>query len=77
MVHLRPGPCLPFDVRFATKATSGWSVCVQAPVIPTGMRRQLSDHEWLFNKPRGVSRVDDRRVLNGGSAPSRRNTARR
>jgi len=35
------------------------------------MRYALSDHEWaaikpmLPNKPRGVPRVDDRRVLNG------------
>jgi len=35
------------------------------------MRYELTDHEWaviqpmLPNKPRGVSRVDDRRALNG------------
>ena len=35
------------------------------------MRNELSDHEWdvidpmLPNKPRGVPRVDERRVLNG------------
>jgi transposase len=35
------------------------------------MRYELSDYEWtaikpmLPNKPRGVQRVDDRRVLNG------------
>ena len=35
------------------------------------MRYQLSDHEWsvirpmLPNKPRGIPRVDDRRILNG------------
>ena len=35
------------------------------------MRYELSDHEWtaikpmLPNKPRGVLRVNDRRVLNG------------
>jgi hypothetical protein len=35
------------------------------------MRYELADHEWgsiepmLPNKPRGVPRVDDRRVLNG------------
>ena len=35
------------------------------------MRYELSDHEWsaikpmLPNKPRGVARVNDRRVLNG------------
>ena len=35
------------------------------------MRYELSDYEWsvikpmLPNKPRGVPRVDDRRILNG------------
>jgi transposase len=35
------------------------------------MRYELTDHEWaaiksmLPNKPRGVARVNDRRVLNG------------
>jgi transposase len=35
------------------------------------MRYELSDYEWtaiqpmLSNKPRGVQRVNDRRVLNG------------
>jgi hypothetical protein len=35
------------------------------------MRYELTDHEWIAirpmlpNKPRGVSRVNDRRVLNG------------
>jgi transposase len=35
------------------------------------MRYELTDHEWgiigpmLTNNPRGVPRVDDRRVLNG------------
>ncbi|SDA99868.1 transposase, partial [Sinorhizobium sp. NFACC03] len=37
----------------------------------TRRRYALTDHEWsiisplLPNKPRGVARVDDRRVLNG------------
>jgi transposase len=37
----------------------------------TRRRYELTDHEWLIispllpNKPRGVPRVDDRRVLNG------------
>jgi transposase len=37
----------------------------------TRRRHELTDHEWsilsplLPNKPRGVPRVDDRRVLNG------------
>jgi Putative transposase of IS4/5 family (DUF4096) len=45
---------------------------IQAPKPePRIMRYQLRDHEWaaikpmLPNKPRGVPRVDDRRVLNG------------
>jgi hypothetical protein len=35
------------------------------------MRYELSDHEWsvikpmLPNRPRGIPRVDDRRILNG------------
>jgi transposase len=49
----------------------------RTPVIQTPklgariMRYQLADHEWvaikpmLPNKPRGVPRVNDRRVLNG------------
>ena len=48
------------------------------------MRYELSDYEWttiklmLRNKPRGVQRVNDRRVLNGifwilrSGAPSER-----
>ena len=38
---------------------------------PRIMRYELTDHEWaaikpmLPNKPRGVPRVNDRRVLNG------------
>jgi transposase len=37
----------------------------------TRHRDELTDHEWsilsphLQNKPRGVARVDDRRVING------------
>ena len=45
---------------------------IQAPKLePRIMRYELSDYEWttikpmLPNKPRGVRRVDDRRVLNG------------
>ncbi|MDT8064910.1 transposase, partial [Brucella melitensis] len=39
--------------------------------LMTRRRYELTDHEWsiisplLPNKPRGVARVDDRRVLNG------------
>jgi transposase len=45
---------------------------IQAPKLePRIMRYELSDHEWVVikpmlpNKPRGVPRVNDRRVLNG------------
>src|SRR5499433_3717200 len=45
---------------------------IQAPKVePRFMRYELSDREWsvikpmLPNKPRGVPRVNDRRVLNG------------
>jgi hypothetical protein len=45
---------------------------IQAPKRePRIMRYELSDHEWavikpmLPNKPRGVPRVNDRRVING------------
>jgi hypothetical protein len=45
---------------------------IQAPKLePRIMRYELSDFEWatikpfLPNKPRGVRRVNDRRVLNG------------
>jgi transposase len=40
------------------------------------MRYELSDYEWtaikpmLPNKPRGVRRVNDRRVLNGILGPA-------
>jgi transposase len=42
------------------------------------MRYELTDYEWaaikpmLPNKPRGVPRVNDRRVLNGDRMRSRR-----
>jgi transposase len=45
---------------------------IQAPQLePRIMRYELSDYEWTTikpmppNKPRGVSRVNDRRVFNG------------
>jgi transposase len=48
-----------------------WRV-IQVPKLePRIMRHEFTDHEWaaikpmLPNKPRGVPRVNDRRVLNG------------
>jgi transposase len=45
---------------------------IEAPKLePRIMRDELSDYEWtaikpmLPNKPRGVRRLNDRRVLNG------------
>jgi transposase len=45
---------------------------IQAPQLePRIMRYELTDYEWaaikafLTNKPRGVPRLNDRRVLNG------------
>ena len=50
---------------------ASWRV-IQVPKLkPRIMRHEFTDHEWaaikpmLPNKPRGVSRVNDRRVLNG------------
>src|ERR1700716_1592168 len=64
----------------ASRATSDIATSVDGrmpPVIqgsklePRTMRYELNDNEWrvikpmLPNRPRGVPRVDDRRVLNG------------
>jgi hypothetical protein len=45
---------------------------IQAPKLePRNMRNELTEYEWsairpfLPNRPRGVPRVNDRRVLNG------------
>jgi hypothetical protein len=52
---------LPVDVRFAPKATL-------AAIGSNRSRYELADHEWttikpmLPNKPRGLPRVNDRRV---------------
>ncbi len=63
--HWRPryGPCRVDDTAVGV---------IQAPKPePRIMRYELSDYEWtaikpmLPNKPRGVRRVNDRRVLNG------------
>jgi transposase len=50
----------------------GCQPVIQAPKLEPGiMRYELADYEWaaikpfLPNKPRGVPRVNDRRVLNG------------
>jgi hypothetical protein len=68
------GDCRPVDVRLAPKAriVPGLTPVIQAPKqgLRT-MRYELTDNEWsaikpmLPNKPRGVPRVNDRRVLNG------------
>jgi transposase len=75
------GDCRLADVRFhPVSVQPGLVVSVasgQTPVIQASklgariMRYELADHEWIFikpmlpNKPRGVPRVNDRRVLNG------------
>lgn len=75
------GDCRLVDVRFCSQAPNkdrARSVAFgQTPVIQTPklgsriMRYELADYEWtaikpmLPNKPRGVPRVNDRRVLNG------------
>jgi hypothetical protein len=55
-----------------TRIDGGARAVIQAPKPePRIMRYELSDYEWttikpmLPNKPRGVRRVNDRRVLNG------------
>jgi hypothetical protein len=55
-----------------THVELSWQAMIQAPKPePRIMRYELTDHEWtaikpfLPNKPRGVPRVNDRRVLNG------------
>src|ERR1043165_9295152 len=63
ILHLRPC-CLAIDLSVLS--------VIQTPKVELRiMRYELSDCEWsvikpmLPNKPRGVPRVDDRRVLNG------------
>ena len=56
--------------REVAAASDAWNAA-GSPFGATVMRYELSDSEWnairvmLPNKPRGVARVDDRRVLNG------------
>jgi transposase len=44
---------------------------IQAPKLGVSNHYELADHEWaaikpmLSNKPRGVPRVNDRRIFNG------------
>ena len=59
-----PGP--------ARSVAFGRTPVIQTPKLGARIRRyELADHEWvaikpmLPNKPRGVPRVNDRRVLNG------------
>src|ERR1700712_2834272 len=66
MSAIRPITDLPFRV-----ASTNINM-IQAPEPgPRMMRYELTDYDWtairpfLSNKPRGVPRVDDRRVLNG------------
>ena len=63
----------PISGTFVQVAGSHMTV-IQAPTRePRIMRYELTDFEWaaikpmLPNKPRGVPRVDDRRILNGRS----------
>ncbi|SFV19957.1 Putative transposase of IS4/5 family [Bradyrhizobium arachidis] len=69
------------DIRFYPQASNrglpGSVASGQTPVIQASklgariMRYELADYEWIAikpmlpNKPRGVPRVNDRRVLNG------------
>src|SRR5439155_58984 len=68
-LHRRPKPGWPAS---ATSRAGTIRRVIQAPEPePRIMRYELTDHEWtaikpfLPNKPRGVPRVNDRRVLNG------------
>jgi hypothetical protein len=58
-------------LRFLPVERIGLNVIQASKPEPQIMRYELTDFEWtairsfLPNKPRGVPRVDDRRVLNG------------
>jgi hypothetical protein len=58
-------------VRISRLKASGLNVIQATKREPRIMRHELTDLEWaairsfLPNKPRGIPRVDDRRVLNG------------
>ena len=64
--------CRLLDVRFRRSVALGQTSVIQTPKLGARiMRYELADYEWvaikpmLPNKPRGVPRVNDRRVLNG------------
>jgi Putative transposase of IS4/5 family (DUF4096) len=67
--------CRQVDIRYKGQARSvafGRTPVIQTPKLGARiMRYELADYEWtviepmLPNKPRGVPRVSDRRVLNG------------
>ncbi|MGX1424557.1 transposase [Bradyrhizobium elkanii] len=62
----------PVPKRRTRSVAFGRTAVIQTPELGARiMRYELADHEWtaikpmLPNKPRGVPRVNDRRVLNG------------
>jgi hypothetical protein len=64
--------CKRQTVAGARSVAFGQPPVIQTPKLgPRIMRYELADYEWvaikpmLPNKPRGVPRVNDRRVLNG------------
>jgi hypothetical protein len=65
-------PPAPYHEDRATSVAVGQTAVIQAPELGARIvRYALADHEWtaikpmLPNKPRGIPRVNDRRVLNG------------
>ena len=62
----------PVRKRRTKSVAFGQTAVIQTPELGARiMRYELADHEWIAikpmlpNKPRGVPRVNDRRVLNG------------